>query len=75
MYSHDREWSSDHARRYSAAGYAKGLAVALMYVLRACGIKLGEDELERVNNCTDADQLERWLRRAVVVRDAGALFA
>jgi hypothetical protein len=73
MYSYDSEWCSDYARRYDAAGYARGLAVALIRVLGSCGITLPDED--RVIHCTDAVQLERWLRRAPFIRKAEELFA
>lgn len=64
-------YQSDFARRY----FAKGEAQAVLSVLEARDLPVAEAVRERILRCSDADQLEIWLRRAVTVRKAEDLFA
>lgn len=69
------EWQSDFAKTHraegraegEAEGQAKGEAKAVLLVLDARGITVPNDVRERVTNCTDTDQLERWVQRAAVI--------
>jgi hypothetical protein len=45
-------------------GLAEGLARAVLACLAARGIEVDEASRARIENCKDAAQLERWLRRA-----------
>ncbi|WP_433473777.1 hypothetical protein ACQPZP_33965 [Spirillospora sp. CA-142024] len=68
------EWQSDFAKSHIAEGRAKGEAEgkvrALLILLDARGIAVPNDVRERVSNCTDIHQLDRWIRRAAVVNTA-----
>jgi hypothetical protein len=68
------EWKSDFAKTHRAEGLAegeaKGEAKALLLVLEGRGIAVPNAVRERVTNCSDSDQLERWLKRAGVVERA-----
>ena len=63
------EYQSDFARKYfgqgQQAGRAKGESEALLTVLAAREIDVPEDAKARITACTDLEQLETWIRRAV----------
>lgn len=46
-------------------GEAKGRAEALLTVLQVRGIALDASSRERIVGCTDPEQLQRWIGRAV----------
>jgi hypothetical protein len=58
-----------------AEGLAKGKAEAVLAVLEARGLAISDEERARLLGCTDLDALERWVRKAVTVKTAAALFA
>lgn len=72
------EYRSDFARRYvgqgRAEGNAEGEARALLAVLDARGISVPEDARTRITSCTDLDQLDTWVRRAVTADSVQDLF-
>ena len=72
------EYKSDFARRYYGQGReegrAEGEAKALLGFLGARGIVVPDDARERIMRCTDLDQLETWVRRAVTVSTVEDLF-
>ncbi|MEV3923335.1 hypothetical protein [Actinomadura coerulea] len=82
----DYEWQSEfavthraegYAEAYAegyAQGYAQGMAKALLLFLEARGLDVSEDVRARVEGCTDSEQIERWIRRAVSVDSAEDLF-
>jgi len=55
-------------------GRAAGLAAAVIAVLEARGIRISKAVRERVERCSDAADLERWVRRAAVVAKTAELF-
>lgn len=57
-----------------AEGRTEGLAAAVLAVLDARGVSIAASDRERVRRCTDAAQLERWVRRAAVIQQGAALF-
>ncbi|WP_034270369.1 hypothetical protein [Haloechinothrix halophila] len=67
------EYQSDFARKYfgqgkaegEKAGRAEGEANALLAVLDAREIAVPEEAKSRITECTDLDQLDAWIRRAV----------
>lgn len=61
------EYQSDYARHYFGQGEAKGEAKALLTFLTARGIEVPEQARERITACTDLDQLQRWIERAVTI--------
>jgi hypothetical protein len=76
------EYQSDFARKYiaegkaegKAEGEARGRAEALFAVCAARGLRLTKAQRARVRACTDTATLDRWIRRAVGVEDAAAIF-
>ncbi|MFB4304227.1 hypothetical protein [Actinomadura sp. NTSP31] len=72
------EWQSDFAKTHiaegRAAGRAEGAAKSVLLVLEARGVDVSNSVRERVTDCTDIEQLERWVRRAVVIDHAEQLF-
>ncbi|WP_196776932.1 hypothetical protein [Haloechinothrix halophila] len=68
------EYQSDFARRYYGQGRAEGEANALFAVLEARGIAVPDDARARITACTDIEQLETWVRRAVSVNSVEELF-
>jgi hypothetical protein len=63
------EYLSDFSRRLvdqgRAEGEAKGEAKALLAILNARGIAVPDDVHTRITTCTDLDQLDTWISRAV----------
>ncbi|WP_017537475.1 hypothetical protein [Nocardiopsis halophila] len=54
-------------------GIAKGKAESLLRVLAALGLAVSEAERERISACTDPDQLDSWLDRAVTATSVAEL--
>ena len=79
MTSATYEYQSDFARRYfhqgKAKGEAKGEARALLTVLAARGIAVSDAARQRITECTDADQLETWIRRAATAISVDEILA
>jgi Putative restriction endonuclease len=57
-----------------AEGEVTGLVAAVIAVLDARGIRVTKAARERIERCSDLAQLDRWVRRAAVVRKAAELF-
>jgi hypothetical protein len=70
MRSDASPYKSDLLRRT----YAEGKVDALLQVLEARGVPVPSEARERITACTDLDQLEAWVKRAVIVRTVDALF-
>jgi hypothetical protein len=68
-------YESDFAKRYFGEGEAQGKAQSVMAVLEARGLDISAEARERIYGCTDIDQLDAWVRRAVAVDKADELFA
>lgn len=72
------EYRSDFARTYFAQGEAKGRAEgeakgearALLALLAARGMTVDEVTRQRILDCTDVEQLERWIVRAATASSA-----
>jgi hypothetical protein len=69
------EYKSDYARRYISMGKAQGEARSLLTVLAARGFDVPDETRERITACTDLDQLEAWIARAVTIKTVDELFA
>jgi hypothetical protein len=72
-------YQSDFALRYfnkgQAEGEIKGEIKAVLTVLDARGVELTGEMRKRISECTDADQLDLWIKRAVTAVTADELFA
>jgi predicted transposase YdaD len=55
-------------------GRAEGEVRALLAILNARGIPVPDDAHTRITDCTDLDQLETWIRRAITVITVQDLF-
>ncbi len=83
MTIHGREFKSDFMRKLNAEGReegrvegrALGKREALGAVLAARGIDLSQAGLERINQCTDAEVLGRWVSRAAKATAEDEIFA
>lgn len=58
-----------------AEGRAKGLAKALLTVLETRGLGLTAAQRARIRRCRSIEQLEAWLRQAVLASDPSEIFA
>ncbi len=58
-----------------AKGRAEGKAKAVLTVLATRGLRVTAAQRERVLGCTDLEQREGWVRRAVTVKTTTELFA
>ncbi|WP_081865526.1 hypothetical protein [Chondromyces apiculatus] len=72
------EFQSEFARTYVAKGVQEGTlkakAQAVIAFLEARGLEVPASVQERILASTDLAELDRWIRRAAVVRDAHELF-
>ncbi|MBB4931597.1 hypothetical protein F4561_002417 [Lipingzhangella halophila] len=76
------EWQSDFARKYVGQGRAEGRsegksegkAEDIVMILGARGFAVSEAQCERIRSCTDLDQLNTWLTRAVTAETVEELF-
>ena len=85
------EYRSDFARTYFAQGEAKGRADgeakgradgeakgearALMALLAARGMTIDASTRERILDCTDVEQLERWIVRVATASSVSDVLA
>jgi hypothetical protein len=86
MQTKQREYKSDYFRKVQAEAEAKGKAEgeakgkaegeagAILTVLDSRGIEVPDEARARIIGCTDLEQLDTWLRRAVTAASAGDLF-
>ncbi len=56
-------------------GRVETLAAAIFKVLDGRGISADEESRTRIGSCRDADVLDTWLDRSVIVAEATDLFA
>jgi hypothetical protein len=78
MTTHKYEFQSDFAKHHfalgeargEARGKAEGEARSVLTVLSARGIAVTDDLQARILACSDLDQLDRWLTRAVTAASA-----
>ncbi|WP_203417024.1 hypothetical protein [Jiangella ureilytica] len=72
------EYQSPFVRRFvnqgRAEGEAKGEARALLTVLAARGLEVGDDTRARIDDCDDPDQLNLWISRAVTAESVDDVF-
>jgi len=78
MATSEHKYLSDFARKYygegKAEGEASGARAALLIVLTARGISLGEEDRARIDACTEVRALDSWLARAAQATTAGDVF-
>jgi hypothetical protein len=71
-------YESDFARRYflegEIAGERRGEIRAVLAVLESRGLDVSSAARERISACSDLDELERWILRAMTVNTVDALF-
>ena len=70
MKTETHAFQSGYARKLRA----EGKAADVLTVLDARGVEVPDDVRTRITECSDLDQLDRWLRRAVTAGSAGDLF-
>jgi hypothetical protein len=70
--------AKEHFGRGKAEGLAEGLAEgrvhAVLTVLGTRGIEIPESARARIRACTDVQEIEAWLKKAVVVETVDELF-
>ena len=69
------ERESFSAGKVEAKGEAKGEAKALMRILTARNLPLADDQRQRLEQCEDAQQVERWIERALSARSTAEVFS
>ena len=79
MMAIDTSWyRSAFSQQLRAEGRAEGIAEGrgedVLRVLDKRGVALSEDQRARVAGCTDLDQLDEWLDRAVTATRAAEVF-
>lgn len=57
-------------RESFSAGISEGAAKALLRILSARNLPLADEQRRRIEQCQDAQQLERWIERALSARSA-----
>jgi hypothetical protein len=72
MSTTSHRYRSDFARRYfdqgKAEGKAEGKAVAVLTILDDRGVAVPEAKRAEIEQCTDMQQLDAWLHRALTAR-------
>ena len=75
----EHKYLSDFARKYyddgEAKGEANGVRAALLTVITARDIPLGDSERARIVACADLTTLDAWLARAARATSAREIFA
>ncbi|MEV0296686.1 hypothetical protein [Nocardia sp. NPDC050710] len=81
------KYKSEYARRYysegeaigeakgEARGQARGEAKALMMILQKRGFVVPQDLADRIDACTDLDQLATWIDRSLTADNLDDIFA
>lgn len=73
-----KDYKNDFLDRIEARGKEQGLALgegkALLLVLKSRGIEPTSAQHDLVIDCTDADQIEKWLQRASTAASADDVF-
>lgn len=69
------EWSQSLYNKGYARGYARGLRRSLLGLLHAWHVAVSPADVIRIQDCTDADQLEEWIRRTVAGCSAEEIFS
>jgi hypothetical protein len=59
---------------FEARGEARGEAKAVLTVLEARGVEVPDEARDRITGCTDAAQLDAWVRRAATADTLDDLF-
>jgi uncharacterized ferritin-like protein (DUF455 family) len=70
----DYEHQSELVRRNVARGAIEAKAAAVLAVLETRGLPIPDAVRQRVQASTDAAELDRWHRRAVLVSTAAEIF-
>jgi len=65
-----REYLSEQFRTLAAKHKAEGEGEAVLKVLEARGIPVAVEVREQILACTDVEQLDLWLRRAITATTA-----
>ncbi|MFI0451722.1 hypothetical protein [Actinomadura sp. 6N118] len=68
------EFKSDFAKHHQALGRARGKAKAILKILKGRHVPVSEEVCERVISCTDEEQLDAWVTRALTAERAEDLF-
>jgi hypothetical protein len=74
VHEHEYQWQSDFAIEHIAEGEVEEASKAVLIILRARKICVSDQARQRINDCGDLDQLERWLERAATVNTVEELF-
>jgi hypothetical protein len=75
MATNERPFLSDWANGHYDRGRAVGARSALLTVITARGIPLGDDDRARIEACADVAALDTWLTRAVRAATSAEIFA
>jgi predicted transposase YdaD len=70
-----KEGHQEGLREGHQEGLKEGRIAALFAVLEARGLRIGKAARERIAACSDAAQLDRWIRRAATIQKASELFS
>lgn len=57
-------YRSEFARRFFDQGEACGEAVSVLKILEARGVQVPDEMRATIAECTDSEQLDRWIRQA-----------
>jgi hypothetical protein len=67
-------FAREHFGKGKVEGLAEGEAKAVLSVFQARGITVTDEARARIMTCTDVDQLDEWVRRAVTAATVEELF-
>lgn len=67
-------YQSGYARSLLAQGRAEAKAADVLMVLDTRGMDVTDEARTRITECSDLDQLDLWLRRAVTAGSVADLF-
>jgi hypothetical protein len=75
MLPETQQFLSESQRRSFAKGRAEGKAEAVLRILGKRALLVSDEQRRRILACGDADELDRWLDRALTAAAADELFA
>ncbi len=67
-------YQGEYAHSLAAQGRVEGKADSVLMVLEARKVEVGAESRGRISGCTDVEQLNHWLRRAVTAASVDDLF-
>lgn len=70
-----QQFFSDSQRKSFDRGQLQGQAKTIVAVLEARELAISDEQRQRILECSDVSELDRWVRKAVTVKTTDELFA